>query len=370
MQNSLFDELPGFQTDTQTDTRSGDPAAAANLAAAGAGNTGRRKRAAGGVVPVAPAPELVKLAESLPANLRFGTSSWSFPGWNGHVWNGDYSESTLARNGLVAYARHPLLRTVSLDRSFHQILNAAQYAQYAAQVGDDFRFVVKAPSVITDAQVRDEEGRGRKLNPNFLDASQLERLVIEPLLSGLGYKLGALLFQISPVPDVWLANMPELLGRLQTMLKALPDLRAVAPDAVVAVEVRNPQWLVPRFVDVLRSVGATYCMGIHPKMPPIAEQLWVLRALWPGPLVCRWNLNPLHGAYGFEDAERKYEPFDRIQDPDLDTRNALARVIAGTVSAGQNAFVTVNNNAEGCAPLSVAELARAVRSVTTHNKAS
>jgi uncharacterized protein YecE (DUF72 family) len=345
MQNSLFDDTPEPANDTAPLPE----------------NAVRRKRLAGGVAPIQADPTLVELAASLPANLRFGTSSWSFPGWNGHVWSGDYAESTLARNGLAAYARHPLLRTVSLDRSFHQVLNAAQYAQYAAQVGDDFRFVVKAPSVITDAQVRDEEGRGRKLNPNFLDPQQLERLVIEPLLSGLGNKLGALLFQISPVPDVWLANMPELLGRLQMFLKAVPDLRTVAPDAVVAVEVRNPQWLVPRFVDVLRSTGATYCMGIHPKMPPIAEQLWVLRALWPGPLVCRWNLNPLHGAYGFEDAERKYEPFDKMLDPDPETRNALARVIAGTVSAGQNAFVTVNNNAEGCAPLSVAELARAVR---------
>jgi hypothetical protein len=33
-------------------------------------------------------------------------------------------------------------------------------------------------------------------------------------------------------------------------------------------------------------------------------------------------------------------------------------VIAGTTRAGQNAFVTVSNNAEGCAPLTIASLAR------------
>ncbi|HEY0961261.1 MAG TPA: DUF72 domain-containing protein [Pseudomonadales bacterium] len=351
MQNSLFDD----PSDAAKDGAGADTSDTLEA--------GTRRKAAGGVAAATPDPALRELAAALPANLRLGTSSWSFPGWAGLVWDRDYSVSALARNGLAAYARHPLMRTVSLDRSFHQMLSAAQFAQYAAQVGDDFRFVVKAPSVITDAQVRDEDGRGRKLNPNFLDAAQLERLVIEPLLNGLGHKLGALLFQISPVPDVWLAHMPELLDRLQTLLKAVPDLRAAAPDAVIAVEVRNAQWLVPRFVEVLRSAGATYCIGIHPKMPPIAEQLWVLRALWPGPLVCRWNLNPLHGAYGFEDAERKYEPFDSLQDPDTQTRNALARVIAGTVNAGHNAFVTVNNNAEGCAPQSLAELARAVIAV-------
>lgn len=352
MQNSLFDDPSDAARDAAKNEAADDIAQAVS-----------RRKSAGGVAPAPPDPVLLALAAALPENLRLGTSSWSFPGWTGLVWDRDCSVSTLARNGLAAYSRHPLMRTVSLDRSFHQILSAAQYAQYAAQVGDDFRFVVKAPSVITDAQLRDEEGRGRKLNPNFLDASQLERLVIEPLLNGLGHKLGALLFQISPVPDVWLAHMQELLDRLQLLLQAIPDLRAAAPDAVVAVEVRNAQWLVPRFVDVLRAAGATYCIGIHPKMPPIAEQLWILRALWPGPLVCRWNLNPLHGAYGFEDAERKYEPFDKMQDPDPQTRNALARVIAGTVNAGYKAFVTVNNNAEGCAPLSVVELARAVLDV-------
>ena len=36
-------------------------------------------------------------------------------------------------------------------------------------------------------------------------------------------------------------------------------------------------------------------------------------------------------------------------------------------SGSNNTFVTVNNNAEGCAPLSVAELARAVCEVEARN---
>ena len=93
-------------------------------------------------------------------------------------------------------------------------------------------------------------------------------------------------------------------------------------------------------------------------MPPIEDQLPMLRALWPGPLVCRWNLHRRHGRFGYEDAEKLYGPFDRIVDPDPETRAALAKVIAGTTRAGQNAFVTVSNNAEGCAPLTIASLAR------------
>lgn len=305
-------------------------------------------------------PALVTLAESLPLHLRLGTSSWNYPGWAGLVWDQEYPETNLSRYGLTAYAKHPLFRTVSIDRSFYRPLNVAQFAEYASQVGQDFRFVVKAPSLVTDALVRDESGRGMRPNPHFLDAEQAVQMFVEPALEGLGHKLGVLVFQLSPLPGNWLARMPELINRLHTLLKAIPDLRSTAPDGVVAVEVRDPQWLTPQFVQALRDTGATYCMGLHAKMPRIAEQLPILRALWPGPLVCRWNLNPLHGAYGYENARDLYSPFDKMVDPDVETRNELVRVIAGTAGAGQNVFVTLSNKAEGSAPLSVIALARAL----------
>jgi uncharacterized protein YecE (DUF72 family) len=137
----------------------------------------------------------------------------------------------------------------------------------------------------------------------------------------------------------------------------------VVPGAVVAVEVRNRSLLTPAFVDILKLHGATYCLGLHAKMPPIHEQLPVLRALWPGPLVCRWNLHGRHGAFGYEEAKSLYEPFDKLVDPDPETRAALARVIAGTTGAGHLAYVTINNKAEGSAPLSVRALAEAVVSL-------
>lgn len=308
----------------------------------------------------APDPVLVELAATLPPHLRLGTSSWNYPGWTGLVWDRDYPDATLSRHGLPAYANHPLFRTVSLDRSFYRPLTAAQFAVYAAQVPDSFRFMVKAPSLVTDPLLRDKSGRGSQINGDFLSPEVALHSFIEPAVEGLGHKLGALVFQISPLPGSLLAQMPDLITKLQALLRAIPDLRATAPDSAVAVEVRDQQWLTPRFTEVLGESGATYCMALHAKMPPIAEQLPILRALWPGPLVCRWNLNPLHGAYGYEEARRQYKPYNRLIDPDIQTRMALARVIAGTVGAGQKALVTLSNKAEGSAPLSVAALAQAV----------
>lgn len=313
-----------------------------------------------GIAPAPPAAEVIKLAEELPERLRFGTSSWNYPGWTGLVWERDYPAAALSRHGLPAYASQPLLRTVSLDRGFYRPLDAALFAEHAAQVPAGFRFMVKAPNQVTDALRRDDSGRGQQPNDDFLNPEVARQSFIEPALEGLGNKAGALIFQIGPLPGALLARMPELIGRLDELLGALPEMSSRAPDAVVAVEVRNSQWLTPQFAAVLAEHGATYCLGLHPKLPPIVDQLPVLRALWPGPLVCRWSLHARHGPFGYDDARRQYLPFDRLVDPDVETRSTLARVIAGTVGAGHNAWISLGNKAEGSAPLSVIELARSV----------
>lgn len=317
--------------------------------------------AQGSVRPATHRPELTTLARQLPSALRLGTSSWHYPGWATLVWDRLYNEAQLSRDGLAAYAAHPLFRTVGVDRGFYKPLTREQWAAYAAQVPTDFRFVLKAPSLVTDAQLRGADGSAREANPAFLSEAAAASQFVEPALAGLGEKLGALVFQISPLPSSWLIRMPQLIAQLHRLLASLPALREHAPDAVVAVEVRDPQWLTSDFVDALRDTGATYCLGLHAKMPPISEQLPILRALWPGPLVCRWNLNLVHGAYGYEEAHEKYHPYNKLIDPDPGTRTALARVIAGTVGAGQPAYVTLSNKAEGCSPLSVIALAEAIR---------
>jgi uncharacterized protein YecE (DUF72 family) len=313
------------------------------------------------VNPAPPDEALIALASTLPPRARLGTSSWTYPGWAGLVWDTEYPDALLSKEGLRAYGQHPLMRSVSVDRSFYRPLTQDQYARYAAQVPDDFRFVVKAPSHVTDALVRGEDGRGLQPNPAFLDAALATQDFVAPALAGLGHKVGALVFQLSPLPRHLLHNLPLVLQRLRTLLLAQPPLQPTAPDGVLAVEVRDPEWLDEPFVHdlaaVLREAGATWCLCLHAKMPRLADQLPLLRLLWPGPMVCRWNLNPLHGAYGYEDAQREYSPYDRIHDVDDETRALLVRTIAGVTGAGQNAFVTISNKAEGCAPLSVRALA-------------
>lgn len=304
--------------------------------------------------------ELRVLAQRLPRRAHLGTSSWTYPGWTGHIWASDLSERVLSRHGLSAYSQHPLMRTVSVDRNLYKALTASQFAEYAAQVPDDFRFIVKAPASVSDALVRDEHGRSRGHNPLFLDPEVAVREFIRPALEGLRHKIGALVFQLSPLPPEWLRQPQQLLDRLAHLLSALPSLKPTAPDGVVAVEVRDASLVTRELAEVLKASSATYCLGLHARMPTIDAQLPVLRALWPSPLVCRWNLHRRHGAYGYEAARDLYAPFDHIQDADPGTRATLARVIRATTGAGLPAYVSISNKAEGCAPLSVAALAEAV----------
>src|SRR5689334_10246778 len=90
------------------------------------------------IQPAAPDAEWLSLSQQLGerwgGRLRLGTSSWNFTGWSGLVWAQAYPEARLSREGLPAYAAHPLLRTVSLDRAFYRPLEASAFAALAAQV--------------------------------------------------------------------------------------------------------------------------------------------------------------------------------------------------------------------------------------------
>ena len=312
----------------------------------------------GGVRAVVPDAALLALGAAMPPLLRMGSSSWAFAGWQGLVWADPADDTALARTGLPAYAQHPLLRTVSLDRSFYRPLPTAEYARLAAQVPADFRFVVKAASMVCDATVREpRSGRALQANPLFLDPAAALEQIWRPAIEGLDDRLGVLVFQLSPLPREWLAEPALFLARLGAMFDALWAWRPAArtgDSGLVAIELRDPELLTPELAALLAHHDVRYCVGLHDRMPPLDEQLPMLRALWPGPLVVRWNLQR---GYRYGAAKDAFAPFDKLLAPDPTTRTALAKLIAATVRANQPVFVTVNNKAEGSAPLSVRALA-------------
>jgi uncharacterized protein YecE (DUF72 family) len=316
----------------------------------------RRRDATPG--PAAIDADTAALGAALPAAIRLGTSSWSFPGWAGLVYDRPAGEALLARHGLPAYTRHPLLRAVGLDRAFYKPLSAAGYASLAAQVPEDFRFLVKAPAAVTDAVRRDEDGRGVRANPGFLDAELAAAEFVRPAMAGLDGNAGPLVFQFSPLPRADLADVPRMVARLHAFLAGVRERCGGFTRApLLAVEVRDAELLTRDFAAALKDTGARYCLGVHARMPSAEAQLPLLRALWPGPLVARWNL---HAGRRYESARADYAPFNRLVEEDPDTRATLARVALATARAGHDVTIVANNKAEGSAPLTLAKLAEAI----------
>lgn len=310
------------------------------------------------------ASDALDAARALPPNVHLGTSSWSFPGWEGIVYGEACSESKLSRDGLAAYGAHPLLRTVSIDRSFYAPLTVADYLRYAQQVPDDFRFIVKAPASVTDATVRAERGEPVADNPCFLNAQLAAAEFVEPCLAGLGSKAGALVFQFSPLPERMLAEPAAFVERLAAFLAALPPLPQSTdgvPGPCYAVEIRDACQLTPRLIRMLRERGVRYCVGLHARMPDPLRQAAALALLDgerpAGPLVVRWSL---HSGFKYEQAKAKYEPFNRLVDEDPATRSSLAELAARYALAGQPVLIIANNKAEGSAPLTCVALAREI----------
>ena len=297
------------------------------------------------------APERFEtLAGRLPSGLRMGTSSWSFPGWGSIVYDRRVSQDTLARDGLAAYAAHPLLRTVGVDRTYYRPLSSEHFRAYAAVVPNDFRFLVKADRLLTAPT--EPEGYGvRSPNPRFLDASYASQEVVGPMVDGLGPKAGALLFQFSPLPPNLVGGRGAFMERLHGFLDALPE------GPLYAIELRTPAFLTRAYAELIEATGAAHCYNIHPAMSPLERQLELIPPFYQPALIVRWMLQ---GGLEYGAARERYEPFDRIVDEDPASRERIARAVLDALVAERDAFVIANNKAEGSAPLTIFRLAERI----------
>lgn len=313
------------------------------------------------VQPAAPNSHWAELAARLPAGIRLGTSSWHFPGWARLVYDRVAEERVLGREGLRAYARHPLLGCVGLDRTFYAPIPVSDYRHYAAQVPDGFRFVVKAPMACT-ASVSRMEGRGRPApNPLFLDARFASERFVAPCVEGLGQKAGPLVFQFPPLGWAHTKQPQVFAERIHAFLERLPR----GPQ--YAVELRDPVLLVPEYLAALRDAGAHHCLGLHPRMPGASEQARTTGVDHGGPVIVRWNLHP---GFAYEEAKARYAPFTRLVDEDLPNRVALARLCLQAVARGDAAYIVANNKAEGSAPLTLLRLAEQIVAAASHHARS
>ncbi len=290
---------------------------------------------------------LVELARRLPSPVRLGTSSWAFAGWAGVVYERPLPAPVLSRNGLATYARHPLLRTVGLDRTFYAPVPEGEYRRLAEQVPEGFTFLVKAPQRFT-APFNYES---REPSAGYLDPAPAGDLFVRPCVDGLGGSAGPLVFQFPPQGRATTREPARFADRLAAFLAGLPR------GPLYAVEFRDRELLAPEVMRALGAGGARLCLGVHARMPPVGIQAAAATALGGGPLVIRWNL---HAGFAYEEAKSRYAPFDRLVDEDPATRAAIATLAREAAARGDPVWIIANNKAEGSAPLTLERLARAI----------
>ena len=200
------------------------------------------------------------------AQVRIGTSGWSYASWRGPFYPADLPH---ARE--LAYASR-VFNSVELNGSFYRLQKPSTYRQWYEQTPDGFTFAVKGSRFITHNK---KLGGVETPLANFFASGVL-------LLEG---KLGPIVWQL---PET--ARFDE--GRLEAFFGLLPrDTRAavrlanrhdVRVDAGwptagrrrrirYAIEVRSNRFVVPEFVRLVRRHGVAIVVSDSADWPRMEE---------------------------------------------------------------------------------------------------
>ncbi len=304
-------------------------------------------------------PRARRIAAALPPWVRLGTSTWTFSGWAGIVYAGKPSAAALVKSGLRAYASHPLLRTVGIDRSYYGPLTRDDLRGYAAQLPPGFLTVSKIWEELTTfafpAHPRFGARAGQR-NPRFLDPAIARDEVLQPYADAFADHAGPFVFELAPSPQ---RPDPEPFARAIDRL--LGALTASFPRFRFAFELRTRELLTPRYLAALRAHGAAHVLSFWSQMPSIREQMALPGVLDAPFVVSRLMLPP--GAR-YEEQRAEFAPFDRIVRAQPGMRADVVDLARECAALGpKEMFVLINNKAEGSAPLTAFALAEAIARV-------
>lgn len=163
----------------------------------------------------------------MTAEIRIGTSGYSYKHWRGRY----YPEDLKPSDWLAYYLRD--FDTVELNNTFYHLPTEEAFDRWRKSVPPGFVFAVKGSRFLTHMIKLKDPERGLV---NFMPrAERLKR------------KLGPFLWQL---PPKWNANVE----RLETFLALLPAKHRYA------FELRTPSWLNEDVYAVLRKYNAAFCI--------------------------------------------------------------------------------------------------------------
>ena len=291
-----------------------------------------------------------RLGSKIPPSIRFGTSTWNYPGWQGLVYHQDYGTKGAAARMLREYADFPLFRTVGIDSSYYGPPTETVLRSYAEHLPRGFPCVSKVWSQITVqtfTKAQDEQRAG-KANPDFLNPDLFIEEIYQPYQRHFPDNTGPFVFEFQTIAKYSRMSAERFADRLDEFFSALPR------DAQYAVEVRNEEFLTPMYFAVLREHGVAHVFSSWTRMPPIGHQLDLPGALTAPFIIARALLRP---GRTYDEAVDAFAPYDRIREPNPKLRRDLVRLVQMARQTQLPAYLLVNNRAEGSAPLTIAAIA-------------
>jgi len=290
---------------------------------------------------------------SLSSLIRFGTSTWTYEGWQGQVYHKEYAKTAFARECLGEYCKYlykgqPLFRTVGNDATFYRPPTPNQLRHYLKHIPEDFEMCFKVWEELTIPVYARQPRYGMRAgqaNARFLDAKVFNELVLAPYREAkFEPRTGPLIFEFQRHG----MSPEEFCSRLDTFFSQLPT------DFRYAVEIRNPGLLGPLYRDTLARHGVSHVLNWWSTMPSIAQQQERLET-FTVPFTVLRLLTPLKMSY--EAAKKRAEPYSRIVGELPEMRRDTVTVVKQAIAEHRRVYVLVNNRAEGNAPLTIQALA-------------
>lgn len=312
--------------------------------------------------PYAPKPTLaIEEMRKIPPTIRFGTSSWVYPGWVRQVYVKHYrSEKEFSRDSLEEYASSGFFRTVGIDHSFYNPPKKELLERYANQTPDDFRWVSKVWERLTIPKYPPHPRYGKlagTLNPDFLNPDEFSSAIASSYSSEIvKKKSGPFIFQFPPL-QVSLIKELNFEERLNKFLSKLPD------GFLYAVEIRNKELLTANYFKILNEYGVSHCFNHWHRMMNIKEQMKI--AASAGGIKASFFIARLLTPLGisYEEAVQRFEPYNELKEPNEIMREDVVKLMQRAVNLSKSAYILVNNRCEGNAPSTIEAIINKYNSV-------
>lgn len=277
-----------------------------------------------------------------------GGSSWKYEGWLDQIYTrsryltrGRFSKRLFEESCLREYAS--VFPAVCGDFSFYQFPSEVFWTKLFRQTPPSFRWGFKVPEQLSVPvwPVHPRYGALAGLaNPTFLDSGLFEQAFLRAL-EPYREQVGVLIFEFGTFARGSFESASDFVRVLDPFLDALPA------GWRYAVEIRNADFLQPRYFDCLRAHDVTHVFNSWTRMPAIPEQLAIRESQTTDLLVARALLR---SGRAYEDAVKMFSPYTHVQEVNESARHGLREIVDIAIVDGRPAFVFVNNRLEGNSP--------------------